>query len=60
MIALILTLVLLGVILWAVETYIPMAPPIKMLIRVVVVIFVVLWLIRMFGVADMPIPQVPR
>jgi hypothetical protein len=60
MIALLLTLVLLGVILWAVETYIPMAPPIKMLIRVVVVIFVVLWLVRLLGLVDLPLPQVPR
>jgi hypothetical protein len=48
------------VILWAVETYIPMAPPIKMLIRVVVVIFVVLWLVRLLGLVDLPLPQVPR
>jgi hypothetical protein len=58
MISLIVTLVLLGVLLWAIETYVPMAPPIKMLIRVVVVIIVVLWLLKIFGVMDMPIPTV--
>jgi len=62
MIGLILTLVLVGVLLWAVNTYIPMDPKIKQILNVVVVILVVLWLLRVFGVLgggnDIPIPQV--
>ena len=62
MIGLILTLVLVGVLLWAVNTYIPMDGKIKQILNVVVVILVILWLLRVFGVLgggnDIPIPQV--
>ena len=57
MIALIITLIVVGVCLYLVETYIPMSPPIKMIIRVVVVLALVLWLLRAFGVADVPVPR---
>lgn len=57
MIALILTLIVIGVCLYLVETYIPMSPPIKTVIRIVVVIVLVLWLLRLFGIADMPVPS---
>ncbi len=56
MIGLLLTLVVLGVALWLVETYIPMSPPIKTLIRVVVVIVCVLWLLQLFGF-DTAVPR---
>ena len=62
MIGLILTLVLVGVLLWAVNNYIPMDGKIKQILNVVVVILVILWLLRVFGVLgggnDIPIPQV--
>ena len=58
MITLILLLVLLGVGLYLIETYVPMAAPIKLIIRIVVVIFIVLLLLRAFGVADVPVPRV--
>lgn len=62
MIGLILTLVLVGVLLWAVNTYIPMDGKIKQILNVVVVILVILWLLRVFGVLaggnDIPVPQV--
>ncbi len=61
LLGIILPLIVLGVLLWLVETYIPMAPPIPMLIRLVVVIVVVLWLLNVFGL--MPYAtnfQVPR
>ena len=57
MIALLLTLVLIGVLLYLIETYVPMSPPVKTIIRVVVVILLVLWLLRIFGVADMAVPR---
>lgn len=44
-------LVIVGLILWLVETYIPMSPPIKMALRVIVVIVLIVWLARMFGLA---------
>lgn len=58
MITVILVLVLLGVALYLVEQYVPMSPPIKLVLRVVVVILLVLWLLRVFGVSDLPVPQV--
>jgi hypothetical protein len=48
--ALIITLVLVGVLLWLVNTYVPMAAPIKNILNVVVVILVVVWLLNVFGV----------
>jgi hypothetical protein len=39
-----------GVLLWLVNTYIPMDAKIKTIINIVAVIFVVLWLLKAFGV----------
>lgn len=49
MISLILTLALLGLVLYLIETYIPMDPTIRTLIRVVIVVCVILWLLRFLG-----------
>jgi len=54
MIALLVTLVVVGLILYLVETYIPMSPPIKTVLRVVVVLILILWLVRLFGL-DVPL-----
>jgi hypothetical protein len=43
-------LVLVGLILWAVNSYIPMDGTIKKILNVVVVIAVVVWLLSAFGV----------
>jgi len=43
-------LVVLGVILWAINTYIPMAKPVKTILNVVVVVVLSLWLLQTFGV----------
>lgn len=52
MIGLLIVLVVLGVALYLVETYVPMSPPIKVVIRVVVVLLIIVYLLRAFGVAD--------
>jgi hypothetical protein len=57
LIQLILVLVVVGVVLWLVFTYIPMAQPIKTIITVVVVIILCLWLLRLFGVGNIMIPR---
>jgi hypothetical protein len=44
-----LTLIVVGVVLWLVNTYIPMDAKIKKILNVVVVIAVVLWLLNVFG-----------
>ena len=49
LIHLVLVLVLLGVLLYLIETFIPMDSGIKTIIRVVVVIAVILWLLAVFG-----------
>jgi len=50
LISIILVLVIVGVILWLVNTYIPMDRKIKQILNVVVVILVILWLLRSFSV----------
>jgi hypothetical protein len=49
LIQLIITIVVVGVLLWLVETYIPMDAAIKKILQVVVVIIVALWLLQSFG-----------
>lgn len=53
----IVALVVIGLILYLVENYIPMSPPIKVILRVVVILVLVLWLLRLFGVANFGIPR---
>lgn len=57
MIELILVLVIIGVALYLIETYVPLDPVIKTIIRVVVVICIVLWLLQAFGVLNVPVPR---
>jgi len=45
----IVVLVLAGLALWAAETFIPMSPPVKTLLRVTVVVMLVVWLLNVFG-----------
>jgi hypothetical protein len=49
LITVIIVLVVVGVILWLVNAYIPMDRKIKTILNVVVVILVILWLLRAFG-----------
>jgi hypothetical protein len=42
-------LIIAGVLLWLVNTYIPMDRTIKTILNVVVVIIVVVWLLKVFG-----------
>jgi hypothetical protein len=46
---LVLVLIVVGVLLWLVNNYIPMDGKIKSILNVVVVIVVVLWLLNVFG-----------
>ena len=45
-------LIVVGVLLWLVNTYIPMARSIKSILNAVVVIVVVVWLLNVFGLMD--------
>ncbi len=59
--SLLVTLIVVGVLLWLVNTYIPMDGKIKQILNVVVVICVVIWLLSAFGVLghahDLRVPQ---
>lgn len=56
LITLVVVLVLFAVALYLIETYIPMAPPIKTVLRVVVVLVLVLWLLQLLGL-DLTVPR---
>jgi hypothetical protein len=51
MIELIIILVIVGLALYLVNTYVPMAPPVKTILNVVVILILCLWLLRMFGIS---------
>jgi len=46
----IIALVVVGAALWAINTYIPMAKPVKTILNIVVVVVLSLWLLQTFGV----------
>ena len=56
------TLIVVGVLLWLVNNYIPMDGKIKKILYVVVVICVIVWLLYAFGIlnhsGDIRVPQV--
>jgi hypothetical protein len=62
LISLIVTLIVVGVLLWLVNSYIPMDGKIKKILNVVVVICVLVWLLSVFGVighaGDIRVPQI--
>ena len=49
LVQILLTLIVVGVLLWLVNSFIPMAGSIKSILNAVVVIGVVLWLLNVFG-----------
>ena len=48
LVSLVVTLIIAGVLLWLVNTYIPMDGKIKKILNIVVVIVVILWLLNAF------------
>jgi hypothetical protein len=52
LISLVVTLVVVGVLLWLVNNYIPMDAKIKGILNIVVVVVVVLWLLNFLGLMD--------
>ena len=49
LINLVIVLLVVGVILWVINSYIPMQSTIKKILNVVVVIVVIIWLLSVFG-----------
>jgi hypothetical protein len=52
LVTVLLVLIIIGVLLWLVNTYIPMDSKIKNIFNIVVVIFVIIWLLKVFGIFD--------
>jgi hypothetical protein len=54
-------LIVVGVLMWLVNTYIPMMGAMKSLLNLVVIVVVVVWLLQVFGIIG-PIPgiRMPR
>jgi hypothetical protein len=50
LIQLVIVLVVVGVVLWLINSYIPMQATLKKILNVVVVIGVIIWLLSVFGV----------
>lgn len=60
-ISLIFVIVLVGVALWAINSFIPMDGKIKKILNVVVVVVLVLWLLYIFGILpadDITVPKI--
>ena len=52
LISLVITLIVVGVLLWLINNYIPMDAKIKSILNIVVVVVVVLWLLNILGLMD--------
>jgi len=50
LITIVLTLIVVGILLWLTNTFIPMDGKIKKVLNIVVMLVVVLWLLNVFGV----------
>jgi hypothetical protein len=50
LLTLILTIVLVGVLLWLINTYVPMQATVKNILNIVVVIVLIIWILNAFGV----------
>lgn len=50
---LLVTLIVVGILLWLVNNFIPMDRKIKKILNIIVVIIVVLWLLSAFGILDL-------
>jgi 1-acyl-sn-glycerol-3-phosphate acyltransferase len=62
LLTIVVTLIVVGVLLWLINTYIPMQGTIKKILNAVVVIAVVIWLLYAFGIVghhgDVRLPDV--
>jgi hypothetical protein len=54
-VTIVVVLVVVGLVLYLINNYIPMARPIKTVLNVVVILLVCLWLLDAFGIINSPI-----
>lgn len=52
LISVIISLIVVGVILWMINNYLPMDGKIKNIINIVIVFAVILWLLQVFGIME--------
>jgi hypothetical protein len=52
LLTIIIVLIVVGVALWLINTYIPMPQAIKSILNIVVVIVLIVWLLSVFGIID--------
>lgn len=50
LLSVLLIIIFVGILLWAVNTYVPMDRKIKNILNIVVVFIVIVWLLKVFGV----------
>ena len=50
LLTIIIVLVVVGVVLWLINAYIPMDAMVKRILNIVIIIFLVIWLLKAFGV----------
>lgn len=61
MISVVITLIIVGLLMWLMDAYLPIDAGIKRIIHIVIIICVIFWLLNVFGVwghADVPVPHV--
>lgn len=52
LITIVIALLVVGILLWLVNTYIPMDGKIKKILNIVTVVVVIIWLLNVFGLLD--------
>lgn len=52
LLTILLVIIVVGVALWLINSFIPMASTIKTILNVVVVIVLIVWLLKVFGIMD--------
>ncbi|MBI1762372.1 MAG: hypothetical protein HYR56_13140 [Acidobacteria bacterium] len=52
--SIIVVLVVIGLVLYLIENYVPMSPPIKTVLRVVVILALCIWPLNAFGIVHIP------
>jgi len=52
LLTILIVLIVVGVVLWLINAFIPMAGSIKTILNIVVVIVLIIWLLGIFGVID--------
>ena len=60
LISLVVTLIVVGVLLWLVNKYVPMDDKIKGILNIVVIVAVLIWLLYAFGLLPLGNIRVPR